>query len=160
MRAAAVVGPWPMTEQECLIYVSTAAFELATADVANILVKSERLNQIEGVSGILLYAEGNFMQCIEGPAAGVSRTYARIQGSSQHHSIIELLRGPSRQRQFSAWDWACAVQGVQTFSSQRAETYLAQASAPAGTTAPATEQKILGEFWSGTAGSGRCWCLN
>jgi hypothetical protein len=148
-----------MNVQECLIYVSTAAIELGLDDVASILARSEHLNQLDGVSGMLLYSEGTFMQFIEGPSSGVDSTYARIRKSSKHHGIIELFRRPVQSRHFRAWDWAYALHGVRTYSSPQAQTYLADNGTLDAGAAPAVEQKILGDFWSGREKSSRCWCL-
>jgi hypothetical protein len=55
------------------------------------------------VTGVLLYAEGTFLQYIEGPAAGLDRAYSAIQRDALHHNIFELIREPIDRREFALW---------------------------------------------------------
>ena len=85
-----------------LIYVST--LEGASEQVlADILESSIRNNQADGLTGMLLYYRGGFMQVLEGEDAAVSRTFARIQRDKRHHSITMLSRGETLQRHFGQW---------------------------------------------------------
>ncbi len=49
-----------------LIYVSTAKKLMAENDLLDILTVSRGKNDLNQVTGILLYSGGSFMQCFEG----------------------------------------------------------------------------------------------
>ena len=62
----------------CLVYVSAAKNQLPDFDVGEILRQSRNNNAKQGISGILLYSDGNFMQALEGEKEAVEQTFARI----------------------------------------------------------------------------------
>jgi hypothetical protein len=55
---------------------------------------------------MLLYSDGNFMQALEGEAAAVEQTFARIMRDERHSGLIELTRFEIAKRQFSEWSMA------------------------------------------------------
>ncbi|HNJ76842.1 MAG TPA: BLUF domain-containing protein [Azospira sp.] len=57
-----------------LIYVSTAQGELDDVDLDRIMDSSVRRNTAARITGMLLYAGGNFMQVLEGEEADVDAT--------------------------------------------------------------------------------------
>lgn len=86
-----------------LIYVSTAVEELPAPKLEAILESSVRHNREHGVTGMLLYAQGSFMQVLEGEEAAVDETYGRICQDPRHHQIILLTRDPVARREFASW---------------------------------------------------------
>ena len=87
-----------------LIYVSAASAEYGPAELDNILDASVRNNPRAGLTGMLLYAAGSFMQVLEGDEAEVERRFAVISNDPRHHSLIVLDREPIAARSFSAWN--------------------------------------------------------
>lgn len=71
--------------------------------LGTLLRKARERNQREGVTGVLLYADGTFLQYIEGPAQGLLRVYEAILRDPLHHHIFEMLREPLAQREFGQW---------------------------------------------------------
>ena len=49
-----------------LLYVSGASIHLGQADIQEILTASRRNNQRVGITGMLLWADGVFIQVLEG----------------------------------------------------------------------------------------------
>ncbi len=86
-----------------LIYVSAAIRELSDEELDAILDSSVRRNKPEGITGMLLYSKGNFMQVLEGDAAVVDATYERIRKDSRHTQLFLLTREPIAARDFSRW---------------------------------------------------------
>lgn len=86
-----------------LIYVSRAVEELPEAELDKILASSVRHNKPQSVTGLLLYAEGSFMQVLEGDAASVEETFTRIQKDPRHTDIYVLEQGPIEARSFEHW---------------------------------------------------------
>lgn len=87
-----------------LIYVSSAVRELSDAELDKILESSVRHNTPQAVTGMLLYASGNFMQVLEGEVAAISETYQRICTDPLHHQIYLLAKEVITEREFSKWN--------------------------------------------------------
>jgi hypothetical protein len=154
-----LIGNTAMSELQCLIYISTASSAMGPQDLALILEKSEELNQRDGVHGMLLMSDGNFMQCIEGERAGVEATYARILASPLHQRVIEMFRSPVARRRFSNWDWAFQLGTQREFSNPETAQFLEapRHDQPVIWKQRAMEQKILREFWDSTTKPQRIW---
>jgi hypothetical protein len=80
--------------------------EFSVSELADLLGQSRLRNAACGVTGLLVYAGGNFMQVLEGPEAAVEQTFARIQGDSRHKGLIVLLRCKVSDRYFAQWSMA------------------------------------------------------
>ena len=86
-----------------LVYVSSAKELLSPADLSALLQTSRRNNQREGVTGMLLYKGGNFMQALEGEPEAIHRLHERILKDRRHHGLLTLLEKPIKERQFTQW---------------------------------------------------------
>lgn len=64
---------------------------------------SRRHNATAGITGMLLYKDGNFIQALEGPEAEVRALYRRIHADTRHRGILELLDEPIATRRFEHW---------------------------------------------------------
>lgn len=84
-----------------IVYVSHATREMLEPELELLLAASRRNNARDGITGVLLHREGNFMQCLEGVEAAVRRTLARIQEDRRHAGMILLLDEPIAERSFS-----------------------------------------------------------
>jgi hypothetical protein len=71
-----------------------------------LLRKSRMNNSTCGVSGVLLYTGGNFLQVLEGPRHAVMDTYNRIRLSKLHSGVTELISEAAPARQFAGWSMA------------------------------------------------------
>jgi hypothetical protein len=85
------------------IYVSTARVQANAAMLADILAVSVRNNEPAGITGMLLYAGGTFMQVLEGEEEVVNATHHRIEGDSRHMGIIVLEHASIAARSFARW---------------------------------------------------------
>jgi hypothetical protein len=86
-----------------LIYVSSAKKEQNDAELDAILESAVRRNREHDVTGMLLYAGGNFLQVLEGEKANVDKVFAQLEKDSRHHGIIVLERAPIPARSFEQW---------------------------------------------------------
>ena len=92
-----------MEDLYALVYVSNAVRRLTDAEIDTILLKARARNETLGVTGVLLYSDGNFMQYLEGSADALAKIYTAIKASPLHQGIIELLRERIQAREFSDW---------------------------------------------------------
>jgi hypothetical protein len=60
-------------------------------------------NSARGVTGVLLYQSGSFMQVLEGEPAIVEQIFAKIQRDPRHRDVLVLLRGNIETRNFGDW---------------------------------------------------------
>ncbi len=85
------------------LYVSSAAELLSDAQLDELLETSRAHNEASGVTGLLLYVRGSFIQLLEGDREAVATTCARIAADPRHRGMITLLEGDCAQRDFPTW---------------------------------------------------------
>ncbi|MGA2411874.1 MAG: BLUF domain-containing protein [Candidatus Binataceae bacterium] len=95
-----------------IVYVSTATQLFDAEDLEELLGVARRNNQRDGITGMLLYVEGNFMQAIEGPPDQMKDLYARLERDPRHHSVTRLINEPLAERQFKQWSMAFRRVGI------------------------------------------------
>ena len=85
-----------------LLYASRAVDPSPT--VVNSILQSARAhNQASGITGILAYGGGIFMQAIEGGRQPISDLYGTIQRDVRHKDVVLLHYEEIVERRFSAW---------------------------------------------------------
>lgn len=89
-----------------LVYVSAAKRPFGEPELEDLLQVSRRNNARLGITGLLLYHDGNFMQALEGEPAVVERLEARIREDPRHHFFQRLATEDVAERMFA--DWAMA----------------------------------------------------
>jgi hypothetical protein len=83
-----------------VVYTSTAAATFSRAELMAMLKGSVQRNTEAGITGLLLYKDGTFMQVLEGDRAAVTALYAKISRDPRHRNVIPLLQGSIPERQF------------------------------------------------------------
>jgi Sensors of blue-light using FAD len=89
-----------------LVYVSAAVTWFSDSELRALLSGARARNEHAGITGMLLYKDGNFMQAIEGPEAAVRALYRRIEADRRHHGLLVLDSGAQEARQFALWSMA------------------------------------------------------
>ncbi|MDA8456622.1 BLUF domain-containing protein [Acidovorax sp. GBBC 3334] len=85
-----------------LLYASRAV-DTSNAAIEAILAQSRQHNSACGITGVLCYGGGVFLQAIEGGRSAVSALYGHIQ-RDQRHKDVELLHFEEiDERRFSGW---------------------------------------------------------
>lgn len=87
----------------CIVYISSAIYGLSDRQILSILRKSKCNNKMLGISGLLLYNCGSFMQLIEGKRTDVERLYEKICLDDRHSGITLLLKEAITQKNFEDW---------------------------------------------------------
>lgn len=88
---------------EYLIYSSAAVESFNQADLKLLLEISRRNNAPRGITGMLLYREGRFLQYLEGAPAAVAAVYDHIERDQRHHSVQTINSGQLPKRIFPEW---------------------------------------------------------
>jgi hypothetical protein len=84
-----------------IVYTSTASKSFSRSDLKELLQGSVRRNTRAGITGLLLYNDGIFMQTLEGEEPAVIALFAKISRDPRHHHVIPLIHGPISRRDFS-----------------------------------------------------------
>ncbi len=86
-----------------LVYVSSAVTPFSSTELTDLLTVSHENNLPAGITGMLLYKDGNVMQVLEGDEAAVLKLYAKIGRDPRHRGLLTILQGPLENRQFPDW---------------------------------------------------------
>jgi hypothetical protein len=85
-----------------LIYVSELV-DRNESVLGQILESSMRRNLQNGITGMLLYAEGHFIQALEGDEPWVLETFQRIWEDERHRYVTLVHADPVDHRCFARW---------------------------------------------------------
>lgn len=86
-----------------VIYGSSAHRPLSDSELLAILETSRRNNAKWGITGMLLYRSGNFLQVLEGEEDVIDELLERIHSDPRHHEVIEYSRRTITEREFGEW---------------------------------------------------------
>jgi len=86
-----------------MAYLSSASFPYSDDDLATLLMNSRANNGRAGVTGMLLYRDGQFMQVLEGPEEAVRERFSRISADPRHRDVHKLMETAITERQFPEW---------------------------------------------------------
>ena len=76
-----------------LVCASTASHLLTKAELQAMLEETRETNAKVGITGILLYKDGTFLQVLEGDQEAVMKLASRIKEHHRHKDFQMLLRG-------------------------------------------------------------------
>jgi hypothetical protein len=124
-----------------IAYVSAASWSLLDEQIDRLVARARHRNALNGITGVLLYCDGNFMQYIEGDEDTVVETFARIRASDSHYQINELMNQAILEREFGDWTMG--------FSRPTPEEFVELAAARwKGTAQTGPGASLLRSFWA------------
>jgi hypothetical protein len=92
-----------------IVYTSSSRLEFAVPDLKKLLVGARMRNKAVGVTGMLVFHDGTFLQALEGENRAVNEIFASIQNDPRHRDLTVLHRGPGpEQRVFGEWSMGFA----------------------------------------------------
>ena len=107
-----------MTESiHTIVYASSARWHLTEIELEDILRRARSNNTNHGISGLLLYSDGNFLQVLEGKKETVEKLFHRIELDNRHVGVIRLMEITSQERNFDGWSM-----GYRKINGQELET--------------------------------------
>jgi hypothetical protein len=86
-----------------LLYASRAAASTDDDALAEIVKQAQANNHRLGVTGVLCFADGVFMQALEGGRSTVSALYHRIAQDKRHSEVVLLSYQEIAERRFAGW---------------------------------------------------------
>jgi hypothetical protein len=86
-----------------LMYASRAVPAVDQEELLAILKKSKANNPRHGITGVLCFSDGIFMQVLEGGRGAVNTLYGRIASDSRHTEVVLLHYEEVAERRFASW---------------------------------------------------------
>lgn len=86
-----------------LIYASFANHVVSETDIKQILEKSIVNNKSKNLTGILMYSDSFFFQCLEGERRDVNQAYLRIASDPRHSKCVLIDYSQVSSRLFPTW---------------------------------------------------------
>jgi hypothetical protein len=93
----------PTADLGYLTYFSSAVERFNQSALKQLLEISRHNNAPRGITGLLLYRDGQFLQYLEGPQGAVGTTYEHIRMDKRHHSARLVGTGRLQGRIFPEW---------------------------------------------------------
>ncbi len=90
-----------------LVYASRARRPFGDPELLELLVAARAHNERRGVSGMLVYAAGSFLQQVEGEPGDVEGVWQRIRLDARHHDL-RVLADETADRTFEDWSMGFA----------------------------------------------------
>lgn len=89
-----------------LVYMSSTTWRVEPGDLVEILDASRRNNKRDGITGALIYHNGNFLQVLQGEEDKVMACYRRIGADPRHRGCLITQSDPVESRNFGVCDMA------------------------------------------------------
>jgi methanogenic corrinoid protein MtbC1 len=86
-----------------IAYRSVASQTFTHDDLVNILQTAREHNAANGITGLLIYEHGRFVQWLEGPNKALEKLYQSIYRDPRHTQIERLIVYPRSTRLFPNW---------------------------------------------------------
>jgi len=86
-----------------LVYASRAVEAIDQAELMAILKKSKANNPALGITGVLCFSEGIYLQALEGGRSAVNKLYNRIAADTRHTDVELLSYEEIGERRFAGW---------------------------------------------------------
>lgn len=99
-----------------LAYFSQATEPMERKELHEMLMKARAKNKAAGISGILIYNGGCFLQLLEGDNAPVDKLYDVILEDKRHHAVSLIFRQFTENRIFKK-DWYMLNRRLSEYSS-------------------------------------------
>ncbi len=86
-----------------LIYFSHADRAMSSDDLQELLNRARDRNKTKGITGLLLYQSGYFLQALEGDRESVRALFEKIQADPRHHTMTKIYDQETEERNFKDW---------------------------------------------------------
>ena len=86
-----------------LMYASRALPNVTQDDLTAILRKSKANNPQSGITGVLCFSQGIFLQVIEGGRGAVNKLYNQVVADPRHTDVELMIYEEIGERRFAGW---------------------------------------------------------
>jgi len=106
-------------------YVSSVNPNLTEDDIQEVLKYTRNWNNNNGITGILLYSDGNFFQVLEGEKEVLKSLLAKIMKDNRHHNVMVIFEKEVSQTKFDNYQ-SDFISLDSRFQSKNLELYFSQ----------------------------------
>jgi hypothetical protein len=92
-----------MLSQSVIVYRSRAVIPLTDIDLFYLLMHARERNEVNDLSGMIIYDRGHFFQWLEGTDQALGQTWNKIRNDARHTDIRVLADQPIPTRLFAGW---------------------------------------------------------
>ncbi|MEQ8194911.1 MAG: BLUF domain-containing protein [Rhodospirillales bacterium] len=85
------------------IYISAATRKFTANELQDLLKLARSHNHVHGISGMLVYYGGSFLQIIEGPDDEVEALIRKIKQDPRHTKFKLLFKDTIEEKEFEDW---------------------------------------------------------
>jgi Sensors of blue-light using FAD len=89
-----------------ITYVSAAVSRFNETTLLDLVDQCQRTNERLGITGMLVYSDGTFMQVIEGADLVTVALYERIKLDARHRGVATVHLQTIEVREFQGWSMA------------------------------------------------------
>lgn len=86
-----------------LVYHSKAVIDFNRYALQALLLTARQHNARHDITGMLLYADGHFIQVLEGEKPVIDELYQHIQNDSRHIKVRKIYEHDIEERAFAEW---------------------------------------------------------
>lgn len=86
-----------------LIYASAAVKPFTPEELSTLLATARKKNSAAGITGMLLYHAGSFLQVLEGSEEAITELFKVIEKDPRHTNVRVLLRDGIETPEFDEW---------------------------------------------------------
>jgi hypothetical protein len=97
-----------------LIYRSIATEVPSETELVALLEHARPANAVRGITGMLLYQNGRYMQMLEGEEAVVKELFTAIAADRRHRDVKLVSTGALARRHFN--DWSMGFRNMDQFA--------------------------------------------
>ncbi len=91
-----------------IMYFSAARPLPEPGQLDRLLAVSRRNNARDGITGMLMYHDGGYLQILEGEAEMIEACYGRIGGDPSHRHLLKIMDAEVEERLFGEWSMGFA----------------------------------------------------
>lgn len=100
---------------KCIIFVSSAMKEITPIEIKGWANQAGELNAALDISHLTIFANGNVLALLEGPAEVVDNRFEELKRHPSHHSIIKILSTRIDYRSFEGFPFVLKTFGSEEF---------------------------------------------
>lgn len=116
-----------VTMLSTLTYQSRAVAPFSEAELHALLQSAQARNKAADITGLLIYDDGRFFQCLEGPAHSLEALWNAIRQDPRHTDVECLGNSPTTKRFFAGWDMRLAQSDADANAAFNDSMYVAPA---------------------------------
>lgn len=99
-----------------IIYMSTASWSMTDTELEELLRQAQQGNERMGITGALVYGDGQFMQIMEGEQAALEALYSHLGQDPRHKGLFKFADRAIPARRFSDWSMGFQVVSPAAFA--------------------------------------------